>query len=190
LEPPIPQPPTEITVARVRKTQGRKGEVAAEILTDFPDRFQHLKQVVLVQPDGTESPQELEASWFHKNGVVLKFSGVDSITDAERLVGCEVRVPGSEARPLPSDRHYIFELVGCRVIDDRTGQLLGKVAECMEYGGQWSLNVETDEGDVLIPFAAEICCSIDTSQHEIRVRLPEGLLDVNRRRDPLPGPRN
>lgn len=167
-------------VARVRKPQGRKGEVAAEIWTDYPERFLKLKEVCLVKRDGTSSRLELEAAWFHKKSVILKFCGIDSIGAAESLVGCEVRIPYSEVHPLPEDRHYVFEVIGCRVTDDSTGQAIGEVKDCVEFGGQWTLNVETGQGEVFIPFASEICCSVETKQREIRVRLPEGLLEVNR----------
>ncbi|MDD5542377.1 MAG: ribosome maturation factor RimM [Acidobacteriia bacterium] len=167
-------------MARVRKTQGRKGEVVAEIWTDYPERFLNLKEVRLVQPDGSVRHGELENAWFHKNGVVLKFCGIDSISAAELLVGCEVRIPYTDLHLLPKDHHYIFEVVGCRVTEDSTGRPIGRVKECVEFGGQWTLNVETEHGEVFIPFAAEICCSVEIQQREIRVRLPEGLLEVNR----------
>lgn len=169
----------ELTIAVVRKTQGRKGEVAAEILTDFPERFGAMISVRVVKPTGTGSRLPIESFWFHKGAVILKFSGIDSISDAETLVGSEVRIAREEARKLSGNQHYIFELVGCRVVDDHNGNWLGVVAEIVVLGGKNLLAVKTQGGETLIPFAEEICCRIDPQQQEIRVRLPEGLLELN-----------
>jgi 16S rRNA processing protein RimM len=170
----------EITVALVRKTQGRRGEVAAEILTTFPERFEHMRRARLVKSGEAGSWLQVESAWFHKQAVILKFSGVDTITDAEALVGSEVRIPRSEEVPLPRNHHFIFELVGCRVVEDESNREIGRVIEFLEAGGNNLLSVETDHGEFLVPFAEEICCSIDTRRREIRVRLPEGLFELNR----------
>lgn len=169
----------EIAVARVKKTQGRRGEVAAEILTDFPDRFQSLRRVHLVNADGMSSWRELEAAWLHKQAVILKFSGIESITEAEKLIGSEVRIPRAQAVPLRGNAHYVFELVGCEVVEEQSGRRIGRVTEVSAGSGQHVLSVMMEQGEALIPFVEEICRSIDISRREIRVRLPEGLLEVN-----------
>lgn len=170
----------EITVALVKKTQGRRGEVAAEILTDFPERFFQVRRVRLGKTGEAGSWREVEKAWFHKRGVILKFTGIETIAEAEALVGSEVRVPQSEALPLPINHHYIFELVGCRVVEDHSSREIGRVSEFVEAGGNNLLAVETGRGELLVPFAEEICCAVDTQRREIRVRLPEGLLELNR----------
>jgi 16S rRNA processing protein RimM len=175
----LDQGPAEVTVARVVKTQGRRGEVAAEILTDFPERFEKLKEVQLVKPEGSRQQRSIESFWFHKNFVVLKFSGFATITEAEALIGAEVRIPRNEAVALPRSRHYVFELVGCQVVDDASGCEFGRVNEVLGAGGNTVLAVKSDQGELLVPFAQEICRSIDVQRREIRVRLPEGLLDLN-----------
>src|SRR3954470_15575983 len=82
-----------ITIARVAKTQGRHGEVAAELHTDFPEKSAERKKMLAVVADGDSRELQLEEFWSHKSYVVLKFAGVESITDAEALVGCELQVP-------------------------------------------------------------------------------------------------
>src|SRR3954469_20864662 len=82
-----------ITIARVVKTQGRHGEVAAELHTDFPEKFAERKNLFALDADGKRRELRLEEFWSHKNYVVLKFAGVDSISDAEALVGSEIQVP-------------------------------------------------------------------------------------------------
>ncbi len=169
----------EIVVALVRKTQGRRGEVAAEILTDFPDRFKSLKRVHLVKADGTGAWKEIESFWFHKQAVILKFSGIDTISDAEAWTDAEVRIPKEEAVPLKGNSFYLFELMGCAVIDDASGRRIGRVIAVSTDGGQVLLTVEADDGEKLIPFVEEICCSIDPERQVIRIRPPQGLLELN-----------
>ncbi len=170
---------SEIAIALVRKTQGRHGEVAAEILTDFPDRFQSVKRARLVKPDGTNEWRNIENFWFHKRAVILKFSGMESLSQAKEWVGAEVRIPRSEAVPLSGDSYYLFDLIGCQLIDDENGRPLGKVRDWLGTSEHGLLSVELQGRELLVPFASEFCRGIDIEHREIRVRLPEGLMDLN-----------
>ena len=174
----MPRPtPDSLTIGRIRKTHGNRGEVAAEILTDFPDRFQSGHELLL--SDGTTSqPGVLEGSWFHKGRVILKFRGCGSITAAEALVGLWIEVPRSERRSLPPGVVYLADLIGCVVREN--GQTLGTVEAIEETGATPVLNVHTAEGELLVPFAEEICQTVDVEKREIQVRLPEGLKELNR----------
>ena len=73
--------------------QGRRGEVLAKLHTDFPERFEERRQLSGFAADGSRRELQLEEHWFHKGGVVLKFAGVDSISDAEQLAGLELQIP-------------------------------------------------------------------------------------------------
>ncbi|MGH9782972.1 MAG: ribosome maturation factor RimM [Terriglobia bacterium] len=164
-----------MTIGCIRRTHGRRGEVAVEILTDFPDRFQAGENLLLSNGSGVES-QSVEASRFHKGRMIVKFAGIDSITAAETLVGRWIRVPGSARRVLPPRVFYISDLIGCVVRED--GETLGTVEAIEETGGALLLQVRTAEGELLVPFAEEICRTIDVAKREIHVRLPEGLKDL------------
>src|SRR5438270_8885016 len=89
-----------ITIAKVIKTQGRQGEVAAMLYTDFPERFATRRRLLLLDAKDQRQEMEIENHWFHKGQVVLKFKGVDSINDAEVLIGCEVQVPRADRSQL------------------------------------------------------------------------------------------
>lgn len=167
-----------VTIARLRRPQGRRGEVIAEVFTDFPERFEELKQVSLLDQAGNRREAELESSWFHKGSIVLKFAGVDDITAAEKLAGCEIQVPLAERRPLRGDAVYWSDLEGCRVVQG--GQDLGTVRQLDPTVGTPVLVVDTPRGELLVPFAADICRRIDVKARVIEVELPEGLLDLNR----------
>jgi 16S rRNA processing protein RimM len=119
----------------------------------------------------------VESTWFHNGTLIFKFQGVDSISDAEPLAGAEVRVPMSERAPLEPGEFFQSDLVGCEVVDRRTGESLGRVSGWEDAGGAGLLVVE---GSLLIPFARAICVEIHPEAKRIAVELPEGLKDLNR----------
>lgn len=168
-------PETEwVTVALLGKTRGNRGEITAFALSGKPERFQALHDVFLF---GTGERLEVESTWFHSGTLIFKFKGVDTISDAERLTGAEVRVPMSERAPLEAGEFYQSDLVGCDVVDRRTGDRLGRVSRWEEGGGAGLLVVDED---LLIPFVRAICVEIDPAARRIAVELPEGLKDLNR----------
>ncbi|HKQ52359.1 MAG TPA: ribosome maturation factor RimM [Pyrinomonadaceae bacterium] len=167
-----------VAVARAVKTRGLRGEVVAELLTDFPARFEGLDNLIAVAPDGSRATLELEKHWFHGERLVLKFAGYDSIEAASELVGREFAVPEAERVELEEDEFYDWELMGCRVLTVE-GERLGTVREIMRTGGVELLVVEREgrEGEYLIPMAEEICVEIDVEEKLVRVDPPEGLLE-------------
>ncbi len=170
-----------LSVARIARPQGRRGEVAAELLTDFPRRFDGLRRVFLEGPGGAEA-FELQNAWPHKGRIILKFSGVETISDAERLRGRTVLVPREERVELPRGSYYLWELEGCRVVRTREGkeETVGTVRGVERTGGVDLLKVEREAGrEVLIPLAETICTRIDTGARIIEVDPPEDLLELN-----------
>jgi 16S rRNA processing protein RimM len=170
-----------LTIARILRPQGRKGEVAAEILTGFPARFQQLPSVFLEVPGQAPESVSLECAWPHKGRIILKFSGIDSIESAARLRGLQVFIPWEQRTPLPPHQYYLCELQGCRVIWERLGQEIGTVTEVESTGGADVLHVKRPDGksEVLIPLAQEICTRIDLAAQIIVIDPPEELLDLN-----------
>ncbi len=118
----------------------------------------------------------MESTWFHNGALVFKFRGVDTISDAERLTGMEVRVPLSERAPLEEDEFFQSDLMGCEVVDGRSGESLGRVTGWEDGGGSGLLEV----GPLLIPFVRAICVEIDPVARRIVVELPEGLKELNK----------
>jgi 16S rRNA processing protein RimM len=170
-----------LAIARILRPQGRKGEVAAEILTDFPARFQQLQSVFLEVPGKAPEPVNLERGWPHKGRIILKFSGIDSIDSASRLRGLQVLIPWDQRTPLPPHHYYLCELNGCRVVWERQGREIGTVVEVEAAGGGHVLHVRRPDAksEVLIPLAQEICTRIDLASRTIVVDPPEDLLDLN-----------
>ena len=162
-----------VTVALLGKTRGNRGELTAFPLTSKLERFESLKEVFLF---GSGERRQVEATWFHGDTLIFKFQGIDTISDAERLTGAEVRIPVSERVPLEPGEYFQSDLIGCDVIDRRTGESIGRVTGWDDGGGAGLLVI----GDLLIPFVRSICVEIDPAAHRIVVNLPEGLKDLNR----------
>jgi len=160
------------------KTQGRRGEVAVEVHSDVPDRCQPGLKLSALASEDTRRELEVEEVWSHKGLLILKFVGVDSISDAEELVRCELQVPHAERASLEDGWSYVSELVGCTVFDgDRE---VGTIADVQRGAGEASLLIVKSEGKTYeIPYASAYLRRVDLAQRRIEMQLPEGLLDVN-----------
>jgi 16S rRNA processing protein RimM len=168
-----------VAVAKAVRTRGLRGEIVAELLTDFPERFDGLEELIAVAPDGKRQALILEDHWFQAGRVILKFAGFDSIEAATPLIGYEFAVPESERVELDEDEFYDWELVGCRV-ESIEGTPLGLVREVLKTGGDAQVLVIENKvagREHLIPLAETICVEIDIENKLIRVDPPEGLLE-------------
>jgi 16S rRNA processing protein RimM len=134
-------------------------------------------QLWALAKDGGRRKLEVEQLWPHKGCLVLKFSGVDSISDAETLVGSELQVPRAERAELEPGWTYVSELVGCMVFDGE--RAIGKVQDVRFGAGEAPLLIVKGDKEHEIPFAEAYLQQVDTAEKQIRMRLPEGLLDVN-----------
>jgi len=191
-----------VWIARIRRTQGRKGEVFADILTDFPEKFAERKRLWLLpgtsRPAGSARPAnapdvhdepasaarevELVAHWLHKGGVVLHFAGVDSISDAERLAGLVVAIPQAERAGLGEDEVYIGDLIGCVLVDVSGAEavIVGEIEDVDKTAGPAPLLiVHGERGEVLVPFAQSYLRKVDVEGKRVEMALPEGLVELN-----------
>ena len=174
----MPEPGSDLVlIARAVKTHGLKGEVTAELLTDFPERFEDLNEVVLISPGGEQKGASIEEFWFQKDRVVLKLSGCDDLDAAKQLIGCEFAVPESDRVQLEEDEFYDWELEGCTVkVGDES---IGQVSSVLKTGGTDVLVISDQAGkERLVPLAAPIVVKIDSDAKTIVVDPPEGLLDL------------
>ena len=167
-----------VVVARAVRTRGLKGELVADLLTDFPERFAAISRLICVAKDGTRSTVELEGYWFQQQRIVLKLAGIDSIETAAPFVGCEFAVPESERVQLSAGEFYDWELQGCAV-ETTDRRRIGHVREVMRTGGVDTLVVDGGESqEYLVPLAETIVVSIDIVNRAILIDPPEGLLEL------------
>jgi 16S rRNA processing protein RimM len=165
-----------VAIAKLIKSRGLRGELVADVLTDFPERFDELETVIALLPNDERRELKIERFWFQKGRIIFKFAGFDSIETAENLRGAEICVPESEAIDLDEDEFFDWELETCEV-ETVEGEKIGRVKELMRTGGTEILVVEGADKEYLIPFAETICVEVDVENKLIRVDLPEGLLD-------------
>jgi len=190
-----------VAVARILRARGNKGEVAAELLTDFPERLPAIKEMFLRAESGARRAVVLREFWVDRNHpgkAVFHFEGIDSIDDAEKLRGLEVQIPFEQRAEVPSGSFFVTDLIGCSVFEiaataspmssspcslAEAPRLLGKVRDVYFPGegrpGTPLLAVDTSRGEVLVPLAEDICTMIEITARRIEVKLPEGLRDLN-----------
>src|SRR5881296_848327 len=191
-------------MARILRARGNKGEVAAEILTDFPERLTELREVFVREAGAESAPRRVpvKSCWLsqnHRGQAVFHFVGVASISEAEKFRGLDVLLPFEQRVALPAGQYFVSDLIGCSVFETPSAPpvmssspcsiaeapaLLGTVRDVQfpgeEISGTPLLEVETSRGEILIPLAVDICTKIDTNARRIDVMLPEGLRDLNR----------
>jgi 16S rRNA processing protein RimM len=165
-----------VAIAKIVKPRGLRGEVLADVLTDFPERFERLETVIALFADRTRKDLKIEDLWFQKDRIVLRFAGFDSIDAAEELRNVELCIPESESVSLAEGEFFDWELEGCDV-ETLDGKPVGIVQNIMRTGGTEILVVKGSGKEYLIPFAETICTEVDIAKKVIRVDPPEGLLE-------------
>lgn len=169
-----------VAVALLGRPRGIRGEVTALPLSSHPERYESLREVFLfggrAQPAFAGEPRQVEFTWNHQGILIFKFHGVDTMTDAERLAGAEVRIPQSERIALEPGEYFESDLLECEVFE-RGGASLGRVRSLDEGGGSGVLVLESG---LMIPFVRSICVEIDPTARRIVVELPQGLKDLDR----------
>ncbi len=171
-------PDALITVAHGVRPRGLKGEILAELLTDFPERFKSIGRLWAVGPGGERKPLILEGYWFQKARVVLKFAEYDTVETAQTLIGYDFSIPEDERVKLSPGEFYNWELEGC-LVETVEGKKIGHVQEVRATGGVGILVVRSkNQSEYLIPLAESIAVNIDVGSKRIRIDPPEGLLEL------------
>ena len=192
-----------MALARILRARGNKGEVAAELLTDFPQRLTNVREVFLGDSSGKDDPWRIAVQSFwidrnHPGRAVFHFEGSASISEAEKFCGLDVLLPFEQRVTLPAGQYFVSELIGCSVFEvpsetsayssppcsmATAPSVLGVVSDVQNTGEDVSgtplLVVGTRQGELLIPLAQEICSRIDVAARRIHVVLPEGLRNLN-----------
>lgn len=174
-----------VTIAKVVKTQGRIGEVAAELFTDFPEKFETRHRLFAVDVKNHRRELQIEGFWPHKGQMILKFAGIDSINDAEPLIGSELQIPQAERAELEPGAVYVSDLIGCEVTAqyaDATRKV-GTIREVDFSTGTAPLLIIHDANgkEFMVPFAEEFLAEngVQLEQRRVEMVLPEGMLELD-----------
>jgi 16S rRNA processing protein RimM len=176
-----------ITIARIARVQGRVGEVAAELYTDFPERFEQ-RRTLYAWNTGSNQRRELhlEDFWPHKGGMVFKFEGVDSIEEAEKLLRFEIQIPAEERAELEDGAFFVSDLLGCLVVEVSRAEAgkagnIGTVVDVNFGAGTAPLLIVNDESgkEFMIPFVESFTKKLDLKAKRIEMQLPEGMLELD-----------
>ena len=166
-------------IARIVKARGIRGEVACNIETDFPERFSSLEEANVWMPDGTSRRLEVESCWFHKDRLILKFACCDTMTEAQGLVGGRLVITEAELSALEEGEFFEHQILGAQAVTSE-GRTLGSVISVLRTGGTDVLVISDESGrEMLIPFADDICKSVNVAARQIVVDPPAGLLELN-----------
>ena len=189
---------TWVVLALLLRPQGRKGEILADLLTDFPERFNDRARVYLAKPgfEGKSSEAhetQVVAHWLptgkNQGRIVLQFADINSISEAELWAGREVIIPLEERLPLDNEENYISDLIGCTVYDGPGAVgLIEDVHFPTTPDGSRRLEdaapllaVSSQEGnEILIPFVKAFLVRLNVQAKRVDMKLPAGLLEVNR----------
>ena len=170
-----------LLVARVVRPQGHRGELLAELLTDFPERLESGRALSL-RAAGAEQPERvvhIAGSRLHGSRIVLRLEECSSMNEAEQLRGFELLVPWEERAALGEGEVYIDELVGCSLFDLRTASVVGEIIGVDRESTAGALLVVEREGrELLVPFVNAFELSWDLAARTVTMRLPEGLLEL------------
>jgi len=166
-----------VIVARGVRTRGLKGELVAELLTDFPERFELLDELIAVSPAGLQQTVKLENYWFQNDRVILKIETFDDVEAAKELIGYDFAVPAADRVQLEADEFYDWELEGCSV-NTVDGTPVGIVSSVLKTGGTEILVVNDQDVERLVPLAAAIVKEIDPAAKRILIDPPPGLLEL------------
>ncbi len=166
--------PDYLVVGYLRRPHGVRGEVVMEIHTDFPQRLKPGTRVFIGEQ---HLPLLIAQTRSHAEGLLIRFEGLDTPEAAARYRNQYVYVRAADRPPLPKGQYYHHELLGCRVVDEREGDL-GVLTEILETGANDVYVVRRPDGrEVLLPAIASVMLEVQVEARVVRVHLPAGLLD-------------
>lgn len=168
-----------VAIAWIRRARGLRGQLVVSSLGSSEERILALKKVYLAHAQGEPQPVEVEQAEKIHGELVLQLAGINNRSAAEQLTGAELWLPVEERPLLPDGEYYHSDLVGCQVLKG-DGSVLGLVTGVDDTGPQTILQVQSQDGEILIPFVRALCRSIDPAARKIIVDLPEGLEELNR----------
>ena len=169
--------PDSVTVGRVGKPHGVRGEVHVTILSDTEGRFDEGESLEIVSSEGVRRLATLACVRKRKGSAIVRFEEFSTRDEAELLRGAFLEVAQERVPPAPNGSYYFFQLVGCQCEDLGDG-LLGTVTQIVDDGGGLILEIEGERGTLLVPFVSKYVRRVEVEERRIELNLPEGLVET------------
>ncbi|HSL28914.1 MAG TPA: ribosome maturation factor RimM [Anaerolineales bacterium] len=164
--------PVYLVVGFLRRAHGVRGEMIMDLHTDFPERFQSGRKLLVGE---NRTPMTLSNARPHAKGLLVKFEGVETPEAAGQFRNRWVYVESTDVPDLPEGKLYQHELFGFRVVDEN-GNFLGELVEILETGANNVYVVRNEEEkEILLPAIPSVILELDEEQRVMRVHLLEGL---------------
>ena len=161
-----------IDIGEIINTHGLRGEVKVYPRCDYPEFFEEIPGLYLK----SETYLKITGVKYHKNTVILKFRGINTVEEAEKLRGEVVYVEKSIFDDLPDGTYLIADIIGLEVFEDDTSY--GKITDCIQTGSNDVYIVEDEsKNQILIPALKDVIKEVNINEGIMKVKLPEGLLD-------------
>ena len=165
---------TLVTIGRVIKARGLRGEIKVKPLSNVLDRFKFLHEITLELKNGENINFNIEYSRISGVNIILKLNGIDDRDAAEKLRSAYINVTLDNVAPLDNNSYYIFDLVGMGVFDSGNNKI-GSVSRIEQYPANDVIVVEKETEEIIIPAIKEFIVGIDLKSKKLTVNLPEGL---------------
>lgn len=162
-------------IGQIVNTNGLKGVLKVKPFTDDITKFERLK-AIYIDFKGDLRAFKIERVWFHKQMVMLKLEGINSIEEAEKYRNCFIRIDREDEEELPEDVYYIQDLIDCVVYTDEN-VILGTLKDVFPTGSNDVYVVKAEDGkEILLPAIGDVIKDVDIQNKKITVHLLDGLI--------------
>lgn len=167
-----------LKVGKIVNTHSLKGEVKVISSTDFEEqRFEKGTELLITRGNQVVKEVTVESYRTHKNNLLVKFVGIDSIEEAEKLKNLQIKIDSENIGELEENEYYFHEIIGCEVFDEN-GKSLGEISEILTPGANDVWVIKSQNGkEILIPYIEDIVKKIDVENKKIDIEVMEGLID-------------
>ncbi|MDB6213484.1 MAG: ribosome maturation factor RimM [Gemella haemolysans] len=167
-----------LKVGKIVNTHSLKGEVKVISSTDFEEqRFEKGTELLITRGNQVVKEVTVESYRTHKNNLLVKFVGIDSIEEAEKLKNLQIKIDSDNIGELEENEFYFHEIIGCEVFDEN-GKSLGEISEILTPGANDVWVIKSQNGkEILIPYIEDVVKKIDVENKKIDIEVMEGLID-------------
>ena len=167
-----------LKVGKIVNTHSLKGEVKVISSTDFEEqRFEKGTELLITRGNQVVKEVTVESYRTHKNNLLVKFVGIDSIEEAEKLKNLQIKIDSDNIGELEENEFYFHEIIGCEVFDEN-GKSLGEISEILTPGANDVWVIKSQNGkEIMIPYIEDVVKKIDVENKKIDIEVMEGLID-------------